>query len=193
MVEQQPKTRKKSKKKKSLTLSTKYDQKRNQYCSLLLKSARAFRKHAANSLPPVQVSAKQIKTRGSFANGERGDGGVSGVTTVKSSNDLECVLCTNAVSQSTTLLPCGHKFCGPCITYWFVIEKKLHDMSSCPTCREQVGQLQHLDGVVSDVAYIPTPPRRRSRSPGSKKSDKLPKKVGVGVRVRSMYTLTPNL
>ena len=179
-AEHQPKAPKKSKKKKSFTLSSAYDQRRNQYSAALIKSARAYRKHSGNSLPPVQVSS----TRGSFANGERGDGGVSGATT-KPSEDIECVICRNAVSQCTTLLPCGHKFCGPCIIYWFVLEKKIHDISSCPTCRAQVGQLQQ-DGVVSKVPYIPTPPRRRSRSAGSENRDKSSKKVRLGVRVRTM-------
>ena len=148
--QQQSKTSKKSKhKKKSLALSSTYDKNRNQYSKTLAKSARVFQKHAGY-LPPL--CAKQTRER--FVNAGRGDGGVSG--------DPECMICRNVISQSTTPIPCGHEFCGPCIMYWFVVEKKVHDISSCPTCRTQVEKLQNLEGMESKVPYIPKPPRRRS-------------------------------
>ncbi|KAH9400888.1 peroxisome biogenesis factor 10 [Tyrophagus putrescentiae] len=64
----------------------------------------------------------------------------SSSSSAESSPTKSCLLCLSPRRQST-LLPCGHIFCWPCLTSW------LQFRAECPTCRraiQETGRLVYL-------------------------------------------------
>jgi len=49
------------------------------------------------------------------------------------SEETDCLICIEALSDSPMILGCGHKFHKPCVSEWFK-----HGGSNCPTCRAVV-------------------------------------------------------
>eukprot|EP00931_Biecheleriopsis_adriatica_P100828 TRINITY_DN76068_c0_g1_i1.p1 TRINITY_DN76068_c0_g1~~TRINITY_DN76068_c0_g1_i1.p1 ORF type:complete len:463 (+),score=59.49 TRINITY_DN76068_c0_g1_i1:33-1391(+) len=48
--------------------------------------------------------------------------------------ELECHICTEALYQCLTLVPCGHNFCAPCLLKW------RKNSPNCPECRAPIQQ-----------------------------------------------------
>ena len=50
-------------------------------------------------------------------------------------SSLKCTICQEYCHQCVTTCPCGHLFCGGCLSAWF---DRCFEFKTCPTCRERV-------------------------------------------------------
>ena len=50
-------------------------------------------------------------------------------------SSLKCTICQDFCHQCVTACPCGHLFCGGCLSTWF---DRCEEFKTCPTCRERV-------------------------------------------------------
>lgn len=46
--------------------------------------------------------------------------------------EILCTICDDYIFEAVAINPCGHHFCGSCLSNWF---KKKRE---CPNCRDQI-------------------------------------------------------
>ena len=60
--------------------------------------------------------------------------------TSKHVDAMKCNICFDLYFKATTITPCLHTFCGPCLRSWSDSCKRLGTLETCPNCRTPVSE-----------------------------------------------------
>lgn len=96
------------------------------------------------------------------------------------STDEQCGICLNKV-RNTATLPCGHRYCEPCVKYWFA-----RAGPTCPECRRSgVNSFISQDGSMSTFKVV-----RLTASIHNADAGKVHERKGVDSSIKTTTAVT---
>ncbi|WVZ15904.1 hypothetical protein V8G54_013470 [Vigna mungo] len=97
-----------------------------------------------------------------FTNGDQVDNGAG----LPTSTEMSCVICFTDFSTTRGILPCGHRFCFPCIQSWVDHRTSMRKKSTCPLCKASFVMIKKVEhaATTDQKVYSQTIPCNNSAS-----------------------------
>ncbi|XP_027358946.1 uncharacterized protein LOC113867706 [Abrus precatorius] len=74
---------------------------------------------------------------------------VDSVARLPTSTEMSCVICFTDFSSTRGILPCGHRFCFPCIQSWVHHRTAMGKISTCPLCKASFVMIKKVEHAVT--------------------------------------------
>ncbi|XP_047150429.1 uncharacterized protein LOC124822467 [Vigna umbellata] len=97
-----------------------------------------------------------------FTDGDQVDNGAG----LPTSTEMSCVICFTDFSTTRGILPCGHRFCFPCIQSWVDHRTSMRKTSTCPLCKASFVMIKKVEhaATTDQKVYSQTIPCNNSAS-----------------------------